>query len=156
MTRAVLPSLTKFTFGGVSGEYLDDLMARIHLPQLDHVHLQFFHHPTFDVPKLPQIVHRIETFEPPFQAIVYFYDDSTDISFYRKFGCISLELQCTGLDNQLSWLNKICPQLVPFLSQTNFLELDHDAQDDQDSTLLLEFLRPFSAVKTLLIYRETH
>jgi len=44
---------------------------------------------------------------------------------------------------------------VPFLSQTDFLELDHDAQDDQDSTLLLEFLRPFSAVKTLLIYRET-
>jgi len=53
MTRAVLASLTKFAFGGVSGEYLDDLMARIHLPQLNHLYLQFFPLPTFGVPKLP-------------------------------------------------------------------------------------------------------
>jgi len=51
MSRAVLPFLTKFTFGGVSGEYMDDLMARIHLPRLDHLHLQFFHRPTFRRPK---------------------------------------------------------------------------------------------------------
>ena len=155
MTRAVLPSLTKFTFGGVSGEYLDDLMARIHLPRLDHLHLQFFHRPTFGVPKLPQIVYRIETVKPPFQTDVHFYDDGTDIDFFSEFSRISLKFQCTELDNRLSWLKKIYPQLVPLLSQTDDLELfDHYAQDDQDSTLWLEFLQLFSAVKTLLIYDE--
>ena len=155
MSRAVLPSLTQFTSGGVSGEYLDDLMARIHLLRLDHLRLQFFHRSTFGVPKLPQIVHGIETVKPPFHTDVHFYYESTNIDFFSNFSRISLEFQCTGLDNQLSWLKKIYPQFVPLLSQTDYLELfDHDAQDDQDSTLWLEFLRPFSAVKTLCFHDQ--
>ena len=52
-------------------------------------------------------------------------------------------------------MKKVYPQFLPLLSQTDDLELfDHDAQDDQDSTLWLEFLRPFSAVKTLMIIDE--
>ena len=156
MSRAVLSSLTKLKFGGVSGEYLDDLMARIHLPRLNDLYLQFFPQPTFGVPKVPQIVHRIDTFKPPFQAVVYIYDNSTDISVFSPGrGRLGLEFQCTESDNQLSWLTRIFPQLLPLLSQINYLELfDHDAQDDQDSTLWLEFLRPFSAVKTLCFHDQ--
>ena len=155
MTHAVLPSLTKFAFGGVSGEYLDDLMAQIHLPRLNYLHLQFFPLPAFSVPKLPQIVHRIETFKPPFQAIVGFYDKSTDISiFLPGHGSLGLVFQCTESDNQLSWLTRIYPQLLPHLSQINYLELFNHVQDDQHSTLWLAFLRPFSAVKTLCIHDQ--
>ena len=55
-------------------------MARIHLPLLNHLHHDFFHQPTLGVPKLPQIVHRIETFKPPFDGEVHVYDDSIDIT----------------------------------------------------------------------------
>jgi len=156
MTRAVLPSLTKFAFGGVSGEYLDDLMARIHLPRLSDLNLQFFPLPTFGVPKLPQIVHRIETFKPPFQAIVEFYDNCTAISVFSPGrGSLGLDFQFTESDNQVSWLTRLHPQFLPLLSQINYLELfGHDVQDDQDSTLWLELLRPFGAVKTLYIHDQ--
>jgi len=158
MSRAVLPSLTNFSFGGVSGEYLDDLMARIHLPRLNDLYLRFFPLPTFGVRKLPQIVHRIETFMPPFQAIVCFYVDSTNIYFFPPGrGRLGLQFQCTESDNQLSWLTRTHPQLLPLLSQINDLEIrvfNHDAQDDQDCTLWLEFLRPFSALKTLCFWEQ--
>ena len=156
MTRAVLPSLTKFTFGCVSGEYLDDLMARIHLPLLNHLHLKFFHQHTLGIPKLPQIIHRIETFKPPFEADVHFYDDGTDMSFSSQVGGrLRLESQRTELDSQLSWLKGIYPQFLTLLSKINHLKLvDHDMQDEQDSTPWLEFLQPFSAVQTLFIYDQ--
>jgi len=151
MTRAVLPSVTMFAFGGVSGEYLDDLMARIHLPQLTDLYLQFFPLPAFGVPKLPQIVHRFETFKPPLEALVGFYDNRTHIDFISTGrASLGFEFQRTESDNQLLWLTRIYPQFLPHLSQIAYLELfDHDVQDDQDSTLWLAFLRPFSAVKTL-------
>jgi len=47
-TRAILPALTAFMFGGVS-EYLEDLMARIDAPLLDDLDLQFFYRPTSGV-----------------------------------------------------------------------------------------------------------
>jgi len=154
MSRAVLPSLTKFIFGGVSGEYLDDLMARIHLPLLNHLHLDFFRQPTLGVPKLPQIVHRIEAFKPPFDGEVHVYDDSIDITFFSSVGHLYLAFLSAEID-QLSWLTRIYPQLLPLVSQIDYLEIsDHDAQDDQDPAPWLEFLRPFSAVRTLWVYDE--
>jgi len=156
MTRAVLPSITLFSFGGVSGEYVDDLMARIHLPRLTNLYLRFFPLPTFSIPKLPQIIHRIETFKRPLrvEAIVKFYDNRTGIDFISTGrGSLGFEFQRTESDNQLLWLTRIYPQFLPLLSQINYLELfDHDVQDVQDSTLWLEFLRPLGAVKTLYIH----
>jgi len=151
MTRAILPSITLFSFGGVSGEYVDDLMDRIHLPRLSDLVLRFFPLPTFGVPKLPQILHHIEIFKLPLEAIVAFYDNRTRIDFMSTGrGSLGLEFQCTESGNQVSWLTEIYPQFWPLLSRIHYLELcDHDVQDVQDSTLWLEFLRPFTAVKTL-------
>jgi hypothetical protein len=156
MTRGVVPSLTKFTFRGASGEYLDDLMARIHLPQLNHLNLLFYHHPTIGVPKLPQIVHHIETFKPPFEAVVGLHEDSTVISFSSPVGGrLCLDFPCTESDSHLSWLKKIYPQLFPLLCQIADLEFfDHDLQDEHDSTLWLEFLEQFSAVRSMMICDE--
>jgi len=153
MTRAVLPSLTNFSFGGVSGEYVDDLMARIHLPRLTDLYLRFFPLPTFGVPKLPQIVHRIEAFKLPLEAVVKFYDNRTNIDFISTGRAgLGFEFQSTESDNQVSWLKGIYPQFLPLLSKIHYLELfDRGVQDVQDSTLWLEFLRPFSGVKTLYI-----
>jgi hypothetical protein len=130
-------------------------MARIHLPLLNHLNLLFLNQPTFGVPKLPQIVHHIKNLKPPFAADVGLYEDSTVISLSSPVNNqLCLEFQCPESDNQLSWLKGMYPQLLPFLSQIGNLELfnhDLDAPVDQDSTLWLEFLGQFSAVKTMMI-----
>ena len=153
-TRTVLPSLTTFTFGGVS-EYLEGLMAQIDAPLLDDLHLQFFCQPTSGVPQLPQIVHRMEKFKTPHKADIDFHVHRADISLtsgcLRVGGRFHLEFECDGLDRQLSLLEQVFSQCFPLLSHVDALEIfDHDMQPDQDSTLWLAFLRPFDAVRTLL------
>ena len=151
MTHAVLPHLTTFVFSGVS-EYLEDLMARIDVPILNNLHLQFFRWPIIGIPQLPQIIHRNENLKLAFTmpAMVHFYKDSIGISLsFPDNGSLRLDFQCAGLDNQLSLLKELYPQCSPLLSHINHLELfDHKMQTEH-STLWLEFLRPFNAVETL-------
>ena len=156
-TRTVLPSLTTFTFGGVS-KYLEDFMARIDTPLLNKLHLHFFYLPTFGTPQLPQIIHRIEIFKAPHEANIGFRDESVDISLtpeWPNYGHLRLEFSCDGLDNQLSLLEQVFSQCFPLLSHVDALQLfDHDMQPEQDSTLWLAFLRPFNAVKSLFFYDQ--
>lgn len=57
LTRALLPSLTRFRFYGAS-EYLEDLLARVDAPQLNFFCLTFFNQLSFDLSQLPRFVSR--------------------------------------------------------------------------------------------------
>jgi hypothetical protein len=144
-------------FGGVS-KYLEDFMARIDAPLLNKLHLHFFYQPTFGIPQLPQIIHRIENFKTPHEADIGFYDERVDISLTSKwpiYGHLRLEFKCDGLDKQLSLLEQVFSQCFPLLSHVDALQLfDHDVQPEQDSTLWLAFLRPFIAVQSLFFYDQ--
>jgi hypothetical protein len=56
-TRALLPVLTKFQFIGVSG-YLEDLVAWIDAPLLNHLKIILLHQVVFDTPQLTQFISR--------------------------------------------------------------------------------------------------
>jgi len=165
-TRTVLPALTAFMFGGVS-EYLEDLMARIDTPLLDHLNLQFFYQRTSGIPQLPQIIHRIEKCKTPHKAYIVFQHYRAEISLTSGFlsggGHLELEFECDGLGRQLSLLEQVFSHCFPLLSHVDTLELfDLDIQPHEDSTLWLPFLRPFIAVRSLLfcdqdsLYQVTH
>lgn len=56
-TRCVFPSLAHFEFKGAS-DYLEDFVARINAPLLDHLDIGFFHQLLFDTPQLAQFISR--------------------------------------------------------------------------------------------------
>jgi hypothetical protein len=68
--RAVLPALTSFKFNGVS-EYLEDLVAWIDAPQLDHLDIAFysFNQVIFDTPQLLQLISHIPKLQVPVKAV---------------------------------------------------------------------------------------
>ncbi len=154
-TRAVLPAITTFVFEGIS-EYLEDLMARIDVPLLDHLSLHFFYQPIIDMPRLPELICRTEKFElkPPVEA---------EVVFLRHDVCISLlpcdrptrdyllfRLASVRSEEQLSWLAQICTQCLALLSCVHKLTTVHHAPQDRQALMsYLGFLRPFSSVRIL-------
>ena len=56
-TRTVLPALTDFQFQGVS-EYLEDLVARIDTPKIDHLMIHLFMDLMFHIPQLHEFISR--------------------------------------------------------------------------------------------------
>lgn len=150
-TRGVLPGLSSFTITGVS-EYLEDLIARIDTPQLNFFSPQFFYQPIFDIPQLPQFIHRAEKLKLPHHARIEFCEDAVVISLTsREDGNSALRFYCTGLYRQLSLL----VHSLPLLSRIDTLELA------SCSPLLygrhmpwLDFLRIFDAVKALHVDYE--
>jgi hypothetical protein len=66
-----------------------------------------------------------------------------------------LEFGCDGLDKQLSSLEQVFSLCFPLLSHVGSLELfDHDVQPHQDASLWLAFLRPFTAVRSLIFWDQ--
>src|SRR5216684_851590 len=58
LKRSVIPSLTLFSFKGVS-EYLEDLVTCIDGPRLSRFYITFFNQIDFDSPRLAEFIHRI-------------------------------------------------------------------------------------------------
>jgi hypothetical protein len=63
LIRAVLPALTRLSFGG-SNNYLEDFVARIDTPLLKHLLVSFFMDPIFDLPRLYNFIDRTGTLGP--------------------------------------------------------------------------------------------
>ena len=57
LIRSVIPSLSSFSFQGVS-EYLEDLVTCIDAPQLDKLDIIFYNQIDFDTPRLAQFIDR--------------------------------------------------------------------------------------------------
>jgi len=80
-TRVILPSLTQFNFQGVS-EYLEDLSARIDVPQLEHAGITFLNQLIFDIPQLSLFAHRTNVLRFSTRANMYSGPDGVLFSLY--------------------------------------------------------------------------
>jgi hypothetical protein len=76
-TRVPLPLLIELSFQGVA-EYLEDLVAQIDAPLLDHLMINFFHQLVFDTLQLTQFIGRTRTpnFTTHDRAHVVFSDNN--------------------------------------------------------------------------------
>jgi hypothetical protein len=71
LTRVTLPSLTQFNFYGTN-EYIEDLVARINIPQLHDLEIMLFGEALFETSQLNQFVGRAEKFKVPRRALLDF------------------------------------------------------------------------------------
>jgi len=161
LTRTVLPALTRLHFQGVS-EYLEDLVARIDAPLLDHAAIIFFNQLIFDTPQLPQFMRRTERLTSPTRAVVTFHPHTVQISLFSPISSAKFDLQisCNESDWQISSVEQICIQCTPILSHVEGLEIREGSflrpewLDDLDSAQWLELFHAFTAVRSLHVSEE--
>ncbi len=161
LTRVVLPALTQFSFRGVS-EYLEDLVARIDVPQLSSLNVTFFNQLLFDVPQFHQFVGRIETLTSFTQAEVKFYGWVVKIILGSpdRHGKLELGIRCKTSDWQVSSIAQVCSQQTRLFSQVEQLSIREIPwappvwQDDMDPTQWLELFYPFTSVQSLYLPKK--
>jgi hypothetical protein len=117
-TRTLLPVLTMLDFVGVD-EYLEDIVSRIDVPQLNNLDITFFHQLIFDTPQLTHLIGRTPKFKSHDEAFVLFSDWGVSVTLQQIFDrTLSLEIEATeGLsphsDWQLSSLVQVCSSFFP-------------------------------------------
>jgi hypothetical protein len=162
LTRAILPSLTRFIFKGAS-EYLEEILARIGAPRLNDLDITFFNEITFDTPQLFQLISRTPTLRAPEKGRIAFSDDAVMAKFPSQisdYTALSANILCAASGWQLSAAEQVCTSSLPPVSTLKdlyILEFPSRRphwQDDVESTSWLDLLRPFIAVKNLYISEE--
>ena len=160
LTRTVLPALTEIWFKGVC-EYLDDLVARIDVPQLNSLHMTFFNDVVFDAPQSIQFISRTPTLKAVENAHVVFGDGKAIINSSSQTSGCEVGISCRELDWQVSSLEQLCPSHLPSLSTLEDLYVyealprgQPDWQDNIENTLWLDLLHRFSTVKNLYLSEE--
>jgi hypothetical protein len=163
LKRSVVPSLTRFSFKGVS-EYLEDLVTCIDAPQLDYSHIIFFNQIDFDTPRLAQFINRTSRFRARDEAHVQFDDSVVEVKFTNRThesGYPSLiRISCREPDWQLSSIAQVCNSSLPPISMVKDLHVEHEyaqvvwKNDAIENTLWLELLIPFTAVKNLYLAKD--
>jgi hypothetical protein len=160
LTRTVLPALAYFRFKGVS-EHLEDLVARIDVPQLRAIKITLFNQLIFDTPQVLRFINHTEQLRSINRADMVFYNHSVEVKFYPAqtaqvdFHELVLKISCRGLEWQLSSLAQVCNSSLPPLPVLERLDICADQnsrprwQDDIDNAQWMEILRPFTAVKNL-------
>jgi hypothetical protein len=160
-TRALLPALTKLWFKGVS-EYLEDLITQIDAPLLDDLLINFYHQLIFDTPKLSRFIGRTPKFKTRNEGRVDFSNRHVMVALPQTSGGrLQLIISCMQLEWKLSSLAQVCSSSFPHalirMVERLFIETGsqrHGWQDDFESSQWLEFLHPFTAVKSLYISRR--
>jgi hypothetical protein len=159
-TRAVLPALIDFKFGGAS-EYLEDFIARIDTPLLARLQISVSVL-VFNIPRLKEFIDRTERFKLLDQVDVLLSPWSIKASLRSATGlptALILGITCRVADWQVSSMGRVCNQLSPLLSQVERLDIRHypwgqlkwQDDNDADSTRWLELLIPFVSVKSLYV-----
>jgi hypothetical protein len=170
-SRIVLPALIRLFFCGVC-EYLEDFVAQIDTPLLNHLDvtffmddLAFFMDPSFDIPQFRNFIGRAERLKPLDQATMSFDNRAIWISdtegFPQRF---RLEVQVERPDWQLSSMVQIFGQQLRLLSHVEQLEISHPYYatiewiDNPymlvDTSLWLELFHLFIALRRLYVSKE--
>ncbi len=162
LTRTLLPALAAFQFKGV-GKYLEDLVARIDAPLLNHLEVTFFHQLIFDTPQLTQFISRTPKFNVRDEARVVFSESDVQITLSQTFDeTLKLGILCNQSEWQLSSMaqvgNSFFPQALVHTVE-HFYILENEFwrpiwQDDIENDQWLELLHPFTNVKDLHLSRE--
>ena len=164
LTRYILPSLTFIIFNGPS-ENLEEILARIDAPRINIMYITYFNQIIFNTPQLFQFISQVERptrLRAPKEGRIIF--DSSDITVRFPLqtsdsGVLSVKVPCTASERQLSSLAQVCTSgssLPPLSTLEDLYILEPRAyaprwQDDFKHTLWLDLLRPFVAVRNLLI-----
>ncbi|KAI0303309.1 hypothetical protein B0F90DRAFT_1924787 [Multifurca ochricompacta] len=158
LRRAVLPTLTEFTFRGVS-EYLEDVVAGIDAPALGYFHIKLFNQLIFDVPQLHQFISRVEKLRGFGKATLNSFENGVSITLSQPGGMDTLELlslwiACKPLDWQVSSMAEICNQSPTLFSRVGELRISKHfprpvRQEEIGVPEWLELFRPFTAVSSL-------
>jgi len=149
-------------FKGAS-EYLEEILARIDAPRLDHLDITFFNQIIFDTPQLFQFIDRRPTLRALEKGHIAFSSHEILAKFPSQtsnYRGLSVGVACTASEWQLSSLEQVCTSSLPPISTLEDLSILEDPdwrprwQDDVENTLWLELLHPFAAVKNLYLSKE--
>ena len=162
--RSVLPALHEFRFRGVT-EYLEELVTRIDIPQLDCMDITFFNQIDFNCPRLAQFIKCTPIFGALNEAHVRFRNSSASVTLpsrtsESKRRDLQIYISCTELDWQLSSIEQVCNNFLPPLPTVEDLYIWHYYSElvwkDEaiENTLWLQLLLPFTAVKHLYLNKE--
>ena len=162
---SVIPSLTRFSFKGVT-KYLEDLVTCIDAPQLNDLEILFFDQidSDFDTPQFTQFINRTPIFGARYEARVGFDDEDVYVKLLiHNIGDVvsDIGILCIEPDSQLLAIAQVCNTSLPplFSVEDLHIELGHSSygvwkNDTVDHTLWLELLLPFPAVKDLYLPKE--
>ena len=162
LTRSFLLNLTRIIFKGES-EYLEEILARIDAPRLDKLDITFFNQIIFDTPQLFQFISRRPTLRAPKRCYIEFSSEAIVVNVPSQTsdnGVLSVRIPCTTSEWQLSSLEQVCTSSLPPISTFEDLLIFENLyprphwQDDIESTLWLELLHSFVAVKNLCLSEE--
>jgi F-box-like len=160
--RSILPALGQFRFSGVT-KYLEELVTRIDTPQLNALRITFLEEIDFDCPRLAQFINCTPKLRALDEAHLQFHDSTASVALqYRtsEFGFKNLviDISCREPDRQLSSIEQICNFSFHPISTVEDLYIEHlylkrDCEIDAiESTLWLQILLPFTAVKNLYLF----
>ena len=163
-TRIVFPSLTFFSFDGVS-DFLEDFVARIDAPLLDDIYITFFNQPSSDTSPLVKLIRRTPNFKAFKEARVIFYGGKVEVMVTLpssdKSKSIKLEIQCAQSALYLPVITQICsPSFLPlptvehlYIFENRFLLFSPYWADDEIAQWL-EIFHSFTAVKNLYLSND--
>jgi hypothetical protein len=160
-TRAVLPALTNFQFGGCI-KYLDDLVAEIDAPRLNSAEIEVYQLDFLLVPQLFLFIGRTENLR--FRRVqadlsggkvkikLRVYPDDADEQPYFS---LSTQFECPNTRTRVAHTSLILTQIFTMCSDVDYLHIvNHPGpgwHPDVNSTEWLAFFRLFPSVKTLHI-----
>ena len=169
VTRTVLPALTCFEFKGAS-EYLEDFVARIDSPRLDHIQIDYLNQLVdFQVPQLSHFIDRSvgPKLTPLSRAQIIFSSYGVSFDLWRRvnyprrklFHDTSLTvIGCEGIDWQVSHMAEFLSHFSTTLPNVVHLELEAMPEGRQlqvtDDVEWPHLLHQFSTVQTLHVSRE--
>jgi len=165
LALVVLPALTSFKFKGVS-EYLEDLVALIDAPQLDHLEIAFFsfNQVIYDTPELFQLISRIPNLQVPVKAHIGFDDPEVWIEFssptQASSNVLTLGILCFPPDPQFPCMAQFCRSPFFPLPTLESLYIGGGRYDERnrqyriENTQWLDFLEPFVTVKNLYLSKK--
>ena len=160
MIRTALPSLTCFSFEGLS-EYVEDFVARIDAPLLRDIQISIFNQLIFDNPQLSYIINCAERFNRVNAEVSFLkYNASVELSS-ETGGCLLLQLSCSQADWHVSSVAQLCdvslhpiPSLENLTVTTNSGNTRHFERFDIEPSQWEELLYPFTNVKNLYLAED--
>jgi hypothetical protein len=161
-TRTVLPALTYFDFTRGASEYLEDLVARIDAPRLNHFHMTLFNLFDSDTPQLVQFISRTPTLKAHDEAHVVVDGGAVKTILLSRTtgrGLLNIEILFGQSGFQLSSLLRVSTSSLPSLSmaeslyiyENQYMQLDWEDEIRVENTEWLDLLRPYTAVKNLYL-----
>ena len=171
LARVVFPSLTAFSFRGVS-EYLEDLVARIDTPLFQNFTIVYFNQLIFRIPRLSQFIRRTESLDLARlkHARVEFGESHVCVSLYEGQvevdppgeSRFAIQISCQYLDWQISHMSEVLGQSSIVTSHVDDLSIDgHDLRPGWKADDLhvapsewLGLLCPFIGVEKLRVSKQ--